>query len=149
MAALGDGAAIMVKAIAGGGGRGMRPVHAAAELPAAFERCRAEALSAFGNGDLYVERLFPRARHIEIQVLGDGRSVAHLGRTRMQHPAPRQKLIEIAPAPASRPFAAARAGRGRLAGRENRDRHVEFLVDRAAANSPSSRPIRACRSSTP
>ncbi len=100
MASLGDGAAIMVKAIAGGGGRGMRPVHAIADLPAAFERCRAEALAAFGNGDLYVERLFPQARHIEVQVLGDGTGgVTHLWERECSVQRQRQKLIEIAPAP--------------------------------------------------
>jgi len=72
MASLGEGAAVMVKAIAGGGGRGMRPVVALADLPAAFERCRSEAQAAFGNGDLYVERLFQRARHIEVQASATG-----------------------------------------------------------------------------
>ena len=100
MASLGGGAAIMVKAIAGGGGRGMRPVHAFADLPAAFERCRAEALAAFGNGDLYVERLFPQARHIEVQVLGDGTgAVTHIWERECSIQRQRQKLIEIAPAP--------------------------------------------------
>ncbi len=100
MAGLGDGAAVMVKAIAGGGGRGMRPVHAAADMPAAFERCRAEALAAFGNGDVYVERFFPQARHIEVQVIGDGTgAVAHLWERECSVQRQRQKLIEIAPAP--------------------------------------------------
>ena len=100
MAGLGDGAAVMVKALAGGGGRGMRPVHTAADLPAAFERCRAEALAGFGNGDLYVERLFPRARHIEVQVIGDGTgAVAHLWERECSVQRQRQKVIEIAPAP--------------------------------------------------
>ena len=75
----GRGGAIMLKAIAGGGGRGMRPVTDPDELADAFERCRAEAQQAFGNGDLYVERLFPRARHVEVQIVGDGTgAVAHL-----------------------------------------------------------------------
>ena len=100
MAGLGEGAAVMVKAIAGGGGRGMRPVQTLADLPAAFERCRAEALAAFGNGDLYVERLFPQARHIEVQVLGDGTgAVTHLWERECSVQRQRQKLIEIAPAP--------------------------------------------------
>ena len=72
MAGLGEGSAIMVKAVAGGGGRGMRPVTDMADLPGAFERCAAEAGAAFGNGDVYVEQLFVRARQIEVQVLGDG-----------------------------------------------------------------------------
>jgi len=109
MAGLGEGAAIMVKAIAGGGGRGMRPVHALADLPAAFERCRAEALAAFGNGELYVERLFPRVRHIEVQVLGDGTgAVAHLWERECSVQRQRQKLIEIAPAPGLAPAVRAR-----------------------------------------
>jgi acetyl/propionyl-CoA carboxylase alpha subunit len=100
MATLGKDAAVMVKAIAGGGGRGMRPVHDPAELPAAFERCRAEALAAFGNGDLYVERLFPHARHIEVQIIGDGTgAVTHLFERECSIQRQRQKLIEIAPAP--------------------------------------------------
>ena len=100
MAGLGEGAAVMVKALAGGGGRGMRPVHAVADLPSAYERCRAEALAGFGNGDLYVERLFPRARHIEVQVIGDGTgAVAHLWERECSVQRQRQKLIEIAPAP--------------------------------------------------
>ncbi|MEI7711311.1 MAG: carboxyl transferase domain-containing protein [Rhodospirillales bacterium] len=100
MADLGAGAAVMVKAIAGGGGRGMRPVQTLADLPGAFERCRAEALAAFGNGDLYVERLFPQARHIEVQVLGDGTgAVTHLWERECSVQRQRQKLIEIAPAP--------------------------------------------------
>ena len=100
MAGLGDGAAIMVKAIAGGGGRGMRPVFALADLPAAFERCRAEALAAFGNGALYVERMFQRARHIEVQVIGDGTgAISHLWERECSVQRQRQKLIEIAPAP--------------------------------------------------
>src|SRR5271155_4034868 len=70
--------AVMLKAIAGGGGRGMREVHALADMAAAFERCRSEAQQAFGNGDLYVEQLLPHARHVEVQILGDGTEIAHL-----------------------------------------------------------------------
>ncbi len=104
LADLGPGGAIMVKALAGGGGRGMRPVTDAAQLPAAFERCRAEALSAFGNGDLYVERLFVHPRHVEVQVLGDGTgAVAHLWERECSIQRERQKIVEIAPAPFLRP----------------------------------------------
>ncbi len=100
LADLGPGGAIMVKALAGGGGRGMRPVTDAAQLPAAFERCRAEALSAFGNGDVYVERLFVHPRHVEVQVLGDGTgAVAHLWERECSLQRERQKIVEIAPAP--------------------------------------------------
>ena len=92
--------AIMVKAIAGGGGRGVRPVHNAIELESAFERCRSEALQAFGNGDVYVEKLLADARHIEIQVAGDGTGeVIHLWERECSLQRNRQKLVEIAPAP--------------------------------------------------
>ena len=100
MESLGEGAAVMVKAIAGGGGRGMRPVYALADLPVAFERCAAEALAAFGNDALYVERLFRKVRHIEVQILGDGvGGVVHLWERECSIQRQRQKLIEIAPAP--------------------------------------------------
>ncbi|WP_428486168.1 carboxyl transferase domain-containing protein [Rhodopila sp.] len=97
---LGPGGAMMVKALAGGGGRGMRPVTDAAQLATTFERCRAESLHAFGNGDLYVERLFPHARHIEAQIAGDGAgAVVHLWERECSIQRERQKIIEIAPAP--------------------------------------------------
>jgi acetyl/propionyl-CoA carboxylase alpha subunit/acetyl-CoA carboxylase carboxyltransferase component len=95
---LSEGSAVMVKAIAGGGGRGMREVHALADMAGAYERCRSEALQAFGNGELYVEQLLPRARHIEVQILGDGTEVAHLWDRECSVQRQRQKLIEIAPA---------------------------------------------------
>ena len=96
--------AIMIKAIAGGGGRGMRPVLDAGELESAFERCRSEAMQAFGNGDVYVEKLFPSARHIEIQVIGDGTgAVSHLWERECSLQRNRQKLVEIAPAPGLSP----------------------------------------------
>ena len=79
LASLGGGGAIMVKAIAGGGGRGTRPVLDASDLESTFQRCSSEALQAFGNGDVYVEKLFLHARHIEVQVIGDGTgNVTHL-----------------------------------------------------------------------
>jgi acetyl/propionyl-CoA carboxylase alpha subunit/acetyl-CoA carboxylase carboxyltransferase component len=90
--------AVMLKAIAGGGGRGMREVHALADMAAAFERCRSEAQQAFGNGELYVEQLLPHARHVEVQILGDGTEVAHLWDRECSAQRQRQKLIETAPA---------------------------------------------------
>ncbi len=134
MAGLGADAAVMVKAIAGGGGRGMRPVRALDDLAAAFERCRAEALAAFGNGDLYVERLFPRARHIEVQAIGDGSgAVAHLWERECSVQRQRQKLIEIAPAPGLATGTRARLldAAVRLAGatRYRSAGTFEFLVD--------------------
>ena len=99
MAGLGADAAVMVKAVAGGGGRGMRPVLAADDLEEAFVRCRSEATAAFGSGDLYVERLVRHARHIEVQVIGDGAEVAHLWERDCSLQRQRQKLVEFAPAP--------------------------------------------------
>ena len=104
MASLGPNAAVMVKAIAGGGGRGMRPGTDAAQLADAMERCRSEAKTSFGNGEVYVERLFPRARHIEVQIVGDGTgSVVHLWERECSLQRERQKILEIAPAPNLRP----------------------------------------------
>jgi acetyl/propionyl-CoA carboxylase alpha subunit/acetyl-CoA carboxylase carboxyltransferase component len=101
---LGKNGAVMIKAIAGGGGRGMRPVTKLSELKSAFERCRSEAMQAFGNGDVYVEQLFPKARHIEVQVVGDGSGeVVHLWERECSLQRNRQKLIEIAPAPGLSP----------------------------------------------
>ncbi len=96
---LGPNGAVMVKAVAGGGGRGMRPVLTESELEEAFTRCQSEALSGFGNGDLYVERLVRRARHIEVQVVGDGQEVSHLWERDCSLQRRRQKIVEIAPAP--------------------------------------------------
>ncbi len=98
-AGLGEGGAVMVKAVAGGGGRGMRPVTDASDLAEAFERCRSEAESAFGDGSLYVEQLIQRARHIEIQVIGDGAVISHLWERDCSLQRRRQKVVEIAPAP--------------------------------------------------
>jgi len=90
---------IMLKALAGGGGRGMRVVRAADELEQAFERCRSEAQQAFGNGALYAEEFFERARHIEVQIVGDGTgAVSHLWDRECSLQRQRQKLIESAPA---------------------------------------------------
>lgn len=96
---LGDGAAVMLKAVAGGGGRGMRAVRAPDEMGEVFQRCSSEALQAFGAGDLYVEELLPRARHVEVQIIGDGRGgVSHLWDRECSLQRRRQKIIEIAPA---------------------------------------------------
>src|SRR5579885_1116208 len=94
-------AGIMIKAVAGGGGRGMRAVHRIEELEPAFERCQSEARAAFGIGDVYVERLMPSARHIEVQVLGDRNGdVAHLWERECTIQRRHQKLVEVAPSPA-------------------------------------------------
>lgn len=96
-ASLGDGAAMMIKALAGGGGRGMRVVRDASEIDEAFARCQSEAQAAFGAGDVYVERFMSRARHIEIQVIGDGHDAIHLGERECTVQRRNQKVIETAP----------------------------------------------------
>ncbi|MFZ3555610.1 carboxyl transferase domain-containing protein [Streptomyces sp. BH055] len=90
---------VMVKAVGGGGGRGMRVVRDAAELDEAWERCTSEAQQAFGRGELYVERLWEGARHIEVQVVGDGDTASHLWERDCSAQRRHQKLVEIAPAP--------------------------------------------------
>lgn len=91
--------AVMLKALAGGGGRGMRAVFEPTELDAAYARCQSEAQAAFGNGALYVEQLVRHARHIEVQVLGDGSTVSHLWERDCSLQRRNQKLVEIAPSP--------------------------------------------------
>ena len=97
---LGKGRGMMIKAVGGGGGRGSRRVAHAREVAATYERCRAEALAAFGNGDLYVEEFIGRARHVEVQILGDAEgTVAHLGERECSVQRQFQKIVEVAPAP--------------------------------------------------
>ena len=96
---LGDGGAVMLKALAGGGGRGMRPVMRREDLADAFARCASEAKAAFGDGSLYAEQFFPKARHVEVQIVGDGSgAVVHLWDRECSVQRQRQKLVEIAPA---------------------------------------------------
>ena len=132
-AAHGAGRGVMVKAIAGGGGRGMRPVHRAEDLAEAWARCRSEAQAAFGHGEVYVEQFFPRARHIEVQVAGDGHDALHLWERECSLQRQRQKLVEIAPAPGLDPALRQRlldaaVALARAARLENLAT-VEFLVD--------------------
>ncbi|MEM7001863.1 MAG: carboxyl transferase domain-containing protein [Pseudomonadota bacterium] len=98
-ASLNSGQSLMLKAIAGGGGRGMRPVQHIDDLEEAFTRATSEAQQAFGNGALYVEEFLDQARHIEVQVLGDAAgNVTHLWDRECSLQRQRQKLVEIAPA---------------------------------------------------
>jgi len=91
---------VIVKASAGGGGRGMRVVHNEASLRTAIASARQEAASAFGNGAVYIEKFLEHARHIEIQVLGDKHGNAvHLFERDCTSQRRHQKLIEEAPAP--------------------------------------------------
>jgi acetyl/propionyl-CoA carboxylase alpha subunit/acetyl-CoA carboxylase carboxyltransferase component len=94
-----DGA-IMLKAIAGGGGRGMRAVRDASDLSDAFTRCQSEALRSFGSDVLFAEKLVENARHIEIQIVADRTGeTGHLWERECTLQRRNQKLIEIAPAP--------------------------------------------------
>jgi acetyl/propionyl-CoA carboxylase alpha subunit/acetyl-CoA carboxylase carboxyltransferase component len=91
---------VMIKAAAGGGGRGMRAVRSADEMEDAFARAASEARAAFGDGALFVEKLIARPRHIEVQILGDNRGgVVHLHERDCSIQLRHQKMIEIAPAP--------------------------------------------------
>jgi acetyl-CoA carboxylase, biotin carboxylase subunit len=91
---------VLLKARAGGGGRGMRLVRAERELGEALDSAASEARAAFGDGGLYMEKFIGRARHIEIQVLGDARgNVVHLGERDCSTQRRHQKLIEEAPSP--------------------------------------------------
>ena len=95
-----DGAPMLLKAVAGGGGRGVRVVRAPEELEAAFARASSEAAAAFGDGSLYAERFIERARHIEVQVIGDGAGgVTHAWERECSLQRRHQKVVEIAPAP--------------------------------------------------
>ena len=97
---LGDGRAMMIKAVGGGGGRGSRVAERPGEVVSTYERCRAEAQAAFGNGDLYVEEFIQQARHVEVQILGDVHgAIAHLGERECSVQRYFQKIIEVAPAP--------------------------------------------------
>ena len=94
------GLPVMLKAAAGGGGRGMRAVERIEDIAEAFERCSSEAAAAFGDGAVFVERLVDRPRHIEVQVLADLHGdVAHLWERDCSVQQRNQKVIEIAPAP--------------------------------------------------
>jgi acetyl/propionyl-CoA carboxylase alpha subunit len=94
---------IIVKALAGGGGRGMRVVNEPGELEEAYKRCRSEARASFGNDAVYVEAFMPRARHIEVQVAGDGKTASHIWERDCSLQRRHQKIVEIAPAPALDP----------------------------------------------
>ena len=92
---------VMLKACAGGGGRGMRSVDSPRDIEAAFESCRREAESAFGDGRIFVERLLSRPRHIEVQVIADtDGNVVHLYERDCSIQRRNQKVIEVAPAAA-------------------------------------------------
>ncbi|MBA4214686.1 MAG: carbamoyl-phosphate synthase large subunit [Polaromonas sp.] len=128
---------LMVKAVAGGGGRGMRLVHSADQLLPALQSARSEALSGFGNGDLLIERALLRPRHVEVQVFADAHGhCVHLGERDCSVQRRHQKIIEEAPSPAVTPAlrealghcAVALAQAARYVGAGT----VEFLVEGAS-----------------
>ena len=101
--ALPAGQAMLIKAVSGGGGRGMRVVRRADEIEDALARAASEAKSAFGDAAVYVEEYLPGARHVEVQVIGDGTEVSHLWERECSLQRRHQKLVEIAPSPSLRP----------------------------------------------
>jgi acetyl-CoA carboxylase biotin carboxylase subunit len=94
---------VMIKAAAGGGGRGIRIARSAEEFHHLMPQAQAEALAAFGDGGLYVEKLIEGARHIEVQILGDGRDVIHCFERECSLQRRRQKVWEEAPSPSLTP----------------------------------------------
>ncbi len=124
---------VMLKASAGGGGRGMRLADSADELEEAFDRCRGEAEAAFGDGALFVEKAIQRPRHVEVQVLADAKDTAvHLFERDCSVQLRHQKVIEIAPAPNLEPALRDRIRNAALAiareGKLESAATVEFLV---------------------
>jgi acetyl-CoA carboxylase biotin carboxylase subunit len=129
------GLPVIIKATAGGGGRGMKIVHSPAALPNAFATARAEAQAGFGNPDVYIEKYCEQPRHVEIQILGDKHgNVIHLGERDCSIQRRHQKIIEEAPSTVSTPAlrkamgdAAVKAAKA--VGYYNAGT-VEFLVDK-------------------
>ena len=125
---------VMVKAVAGGGGRGMRLVHSADQLPAALLSARSEALASFGCADLLIERALLRPRHVEVQVFADAHGhCIHLGERDCSVQRRHQKIIEEAPSPAVSPELRAELGRCAIALAQGAGYvgagTVEFLLD--------------------
>ena len=125
---------VLVKAAAGGGGRGMRRAYSADELPAAFRTAQAEALSCFGDGEMYLEKLIVNPRHIEFQILADSHGhVVHLGERDCSIQRKNQKLMEEAPSKALTPSLREAMGQAaveaaRAAGYQSAGT-VEFVLD--------------------
>jgi acetyl-CoA carboxylase, biotin carboxylase subunit len=126
---------VIIKATAGGGGRGMKIVHSPATLPNAFATARAEAQACFGNSEVYIEKYCERPRHVEIQILADKHgNVIHLGERDCSIQRRHQKLIEEAPSTAVTPELRKKMGEdavraAKAVGYSNAGT-VEFLVDR-------------------
>jgi acetyl-CoA carboxylase biotin carboxylase subunit len=110
-AATSIGYPVIVKAVAGGGGRGMRIVRSADELPGLLRTAQREAEAAFGNGDVYLEKYLENPRHIEFQIMADHHgNVVHLGERECSIQRRHQKLIEESPSPALTPRVRRRMG---------------------------------------
>ena len=125
---------VIIKAAAGGGGKGMRVAKDPDDFARSFQLARSEALSAFGNGDVYVEKYLTRPRHIEFQILGDKYgNVIHLGERDCSVQRRHQKLIEEAPSPAVTPELRQRMGDAAVRGAKSIDYvgagTIEMLLD--------------------
>src|SRR5688572_17520192 len=125
---------VIIKAAAGGGGKGMRVAKSVEEFARSFQLARSEALSAFGNGDVYVEKYLSRPRHVEFQILGDRHgNVIHLGERDCSVQRRHQKLIEEAPSPAVTPELRAQMGDAAVRGAKAIDYvgagTIEMLLD--------------------
>jgi len=135
------GLPLMVKAVAGGGGRGMRLVTDMAQLLPALHSARSEALAGFGNGDLLMERALLRPRHIEVQIMADmhGQCI-HLGERDCSVQRRHQKIIEESPSPAVSAALRAQLGQAAIALAQSAGYvgagTVEFLLDEAQADKP-------------
>ncbi|MCY4205756.1 MAG: acetyl-CoA carboxylase biotin carboxylase subunit [Bacteroidetes bacterium] len=125
---------VMIKASAGGGGRGMRAVMDAADFELQFQSAQAEAEGAFGNSDIYLEKLLQNPRHIEIQIMGDGKgNVTHYGERECSIQRRHQKLLEEAPSMAVSEGLRRRMGEAAIAGAAAVNYEgagtIEFLLD--------------------
>lgn len=126
---------VMVKASAGGGGRGMRVVKSEDELARQFNGARQEAEAAFGNGDVYLEKFIEKPRHVEIQLLGDGKgNVIHFGERECSIQRRHQKLLEESPSPAVNEELRQRMGEAAVRGAQSVNYEgagtIEFLLDK-------------------
>jgi acetyl-CoA carboxylase, biotin carboxylase subunit len=133
--AAGIGYPVILKATAGGGGKGMRVAKSEGELKGAFDIARAEAQSSFGNPDVYIERYLIRPRHVEVQIMSDSHgNVVHLGERDCSIQRRHQKLIEESPCPVLTPELRERMGKAAVQAAQSIDYvgagTVEFLLDK-------------------